>query len=526
MLNTTREQSQYILSAQGGRVFRADPMDRLRRFLITGSSAGTYYTDGRRFTIENIKNVASLVKSPDTGIQAVKMIADVSHGGKAPKNDPALMALAVATCSESLDVRRAAWRALPSVARIGTHLQHFFQFRKAASGGKWKTSRMGRSAVERWYNAMDPQRMAYDVTKYKSRDGVSHADIIRLMHPRFDGGYSGERSQIANNILTGVDVKTDTRALEYLHACNIAPSLDQSAVIQLIREYGIPREVVPTEYLNSREIWEALFPKMPIHALVRNVNKMTAVGLFDDKEYVQAFIDLLVGDGSPFLLKKQRMHPMTLLVAARQYDKGAGMIGKLTWRPVPEITEALEEAFYIAFGAVEPTGKEICLCVDTSGSMTHGTTVGMSSREIAAAMALVTLNTEPNATVVGFSSVLYPDLQIHRKMKLLDVMKVLPEEAYNTHGKLPIEYAREMRRRYDAFIYYTDGQFNDAHGGMSFATTLESYRDWAGSATKCAVVASAANNIRVCSPDDEYALDIAGFDTSVPSTISVFIEGL
>ena len=45
------------------------------------------------------------------------------------------------------------------------------------------------------------------------------------------------------------------------------------------------------------------------------------------------------------------------------------MKGSLTWQPVSQITDALEDAFYAAFDAVEPTGKRHLLALDVSGSM-------------------------------------------------------------------------------------------------------------------------------------------------------------
>ena len=50
-------------------------------------------------------------------------------------------------------------------------------------------------------------------------------------------------------------------------------------VVRLIREDGLPRECVPTEHLNDPAVWEALLEGMPLMAMVRNLAKMTAVGL-------------------------------------------------------------------------------------------------------------------------------------------------------------------------------------------------------------------------------------------------------
>ncbi len=51
-----------------------------------------------------------------------------SREGRAPKNDPALFALALAAGSADEATRKAALDALPQVARTGTHLFQFATF--------------------------------------------------------------------------------------------------------------------------------------------------------------------------------------------------------------------------------------------------------------------------------------------------------------------------------------------------------------------------------------------------------------
>ena len=75
------------------------------------------------------------------------------------------------------------------------------------------------------------------------------------------------------------------------------------------------------------------------------------------------------------------------------------------WNPVREIVDALDAAFYTAFGNVEPTGKRLLLALDVSGSMTGGWVAGvpaLSPRDASAALALVTAATEERYEVVGF----------------------------------------------------------------------------------------------------------------------------
>ena len=50
-------------------------------------------------------------------------------------------------------------------------------------------------------------------------------------------------------------------------------------VVKLIDEFDLPREAIPTQWLNELEVWEALLQRMPLTALVRNLGKMTSIGL-------------------------------------------------------------------------------------------------------------------------------------------------------------------------------------------------------------------------------------------------------
>lgn len=522
------------VSHEGGEVFRADDWMRLDRALIVGSDAGTFYATGKDLTIGNMKAVSRcLMEDP---ARSVARIAEVSTKGLAPKNDPALMALAIASVFPDKETRLLAWGALPTVARIGTHLFHFMAYRKAITK-KMTTSRMGRTAVARWYGDKDPQSLAYDVTKYQERDGVSHRDILRLYHPT-------PRSE-AHNALYGyvVDEKLKDDVGDWVDDGMAPPSwfsyvaavehtkraTTEEEVVAWIEAYGLPRECVPTQWLNSRAVWEALARKMPIGAMIRNLPKMTAVGLFDDPEW-EALAQKRLLDAD--LLKHGRIHPIQVLLAAHTYERGYGDRGSLKWTPNAAILKGLDAAFYLSFVAVEPTGKRILLCVDTSHSMTAHAYGGLSAREIGAAMAMVAMATEPHAEVIGFSGHL-SDLPIRPGMTLSEVTDtVLSLDANTTHCRLPIENARNTRREYDAFVMYTDNETADGRWQKgylpktgSFHEELRLYRDIVAPAAFVAV-ALAANDIRLSDPEDTRSLDVAGFSADAPATISAFIGGM
>ena len=73
----------------------------------------------------------------------------VSHEGRAPKNDPALFALALAAGLGDDATRKAALDALPQVARTGTHLFQFASFVEGFRGWGRSPASSGRRLVRR-----------------------------------------------------------------------------------------------------------------------------------------------------------------------------------------------------------------------------------------------------------------------------------------------------------------------------------------------------------------------------------------
>ena len=93
----------------GGYAWAVNDWVRLERFLILGAEGGAYYTSERKLTIENAEAVRRCIETD--GKRAVDIIFDVSDKGRAPKNSPAIFALAMVFAFGNLDARRyAGWK--------------------------------------------------------------------------------------------------------------------------------------------------------------------------------------------------------------------------------------------------------------------------------------------------------------------------------------------------------------------------------------------------------------------------------
>jgi 60 kDa SS-A/Ro ribonucleoprotein len=504
----------------GGYTFVLDSWGRLQRFLILGSDGGTYYVGEQKLTANN----AGVVMTCATidAERTVEAIAGISEVGRAPKNDAAIFALALVASQGDDNGRRLALGALPRVCRTATHLFQFVANCKELRG--W--GRGLREAVAAWYNDKPVEKLAYQVTKYRNRAGYTHRDVLRLSHPKTK---DGDRNDLYGWIVSKVHVLKDflepTHPLWIVEGFEEISSLgsgDEKRAAHLIQKYGLTLEHIPTTLLGSVRVWEALLPNLPPTALIRNLGKMTSIGLLKPLAASTNMVCNVLT--SPDRLRGARVHPLSVLIATETYSQGHGIKGSLTWQPVGQIRDALEEAFYSAFDAIELTGKRHLLSLDVSGSMgwsflanTH-----LSAAKAAACMAMVTHRLEPQTHVMGFSHNLVP-IDISKKERLdALVQKISRIPMGGTDCAIPMMYATQQRLEVDAFVVYTD---NETWAGQIHPTqALKQYRQIMGIDAKLIVVGMTATPFTIADPSDAGMLDVVGFDASCPAVMADFVR--
>ncbi len=479
----------------------------------------------------------------EDGARTVAEIVRVSVEGRAPKNDPALYALALAAGLGDTETRQAALAALPRVARTGTHLFQFALFVEGFRG--W--GRSLRRAVGRWYAAQPADALAYQAVKYRRREGVTHRDLLRLAHParRVGAGnpeldVSEEHARLFEWIVRGGDTDGLPRLVEGFARAQEAATARAAAA--LVREYRLPREAVKAEHLTSPEVWDALLDDMPMTALIRNLATMTRVGVLAPGSDGTAKAVAQLGDAER--IRRARVHPIAVLAALRTYASGRGARGRGEWNAVRALVDALDAAFYTAFGNVEPTGKRLLLALDVSGSMTGGSVAGvpgLTPRDASAALALVTAATESQYEVVGFfagkggfekrgrqvwtgfTDGLTP-LTISPRQRLDDAVKTVSDLPFGgTDCALPMLYAQAREREIDTFVTYTDSETWAGH--VHPAQALRDYRRASGIDARLVVVGMVSNGFSIADPTDPGMLDVVGFDVATPQLISDFARG-
>ncbi|KAJ3194708.1 60 kDa SS-A/Ro ribonucleoprotein [Irineochytrium annulatum] len=633
------------LNNAGGFTFVLDPLARLNRFLILGSEKGSYYATEQALTAENASTIVHMLET-GRGVEVVEAVCAISEAGRAPKQDPGIFALALAIRLGDEPTKRAAYGAVDKVCRIPTTLFQLVelvsrfgdvpvaeeggavertpavrggrgrgrgrggsamkQSRKPAKKPKGKVATTGRGfgkgmrkMLASWYNGKDAKSLAYTVTKYKNRNGWTHADILRVGHVRpadrahdlvfrfLTHGIESMRGMACKGVegvVKGVEAmevveedwemdvmvedvakiaappaaeegevaeatkeaemrrkgpKTYTSKLEenaemetktvgFLEVTDQVLKCgekDIDKVVSAIKNHRLAREHIPSSLLNSVAIWGALLAaNMGMTAMIRNLAKMTAVGLLKP---LSDAVDLVCKSlRDPVKLAKARIHPFNVLVALNQYKQGRGHLGSLTWEPVSEVLDALDDAFYASFNAVEPTGKRHLVGLDVSGSMSFCKVVGndaINCAMAAAAMCMTLLRTEPRTHVVAFQDRLVP-LNLFKTDSLDAVLRKTRNLPFgSTDCGQPILYALENGIEVDVFVIYTD---NETYAGKVHpCEALKRYRRKMGIPARMIVVGLASNEFSIADPEDAGMMDVVGFDSAAPSIMREFSLG-
>lgn len=541
--NSVKAKPTQVLNNTGGYVFQTSDMQRLTRFLVLGTTASSFYASSEKVVDGNAAHIEKLI-SGGYGVSVVDEIVRVSDAGLSVNNDFALFALAICLVSKDAFTQSAAADAINRVARIGTHKVHLAQFLKNMGGFNIKSVRKAMASA---YNGLSLGKLEYDLIKYRNRDGWTQGDVLRLSHPRpnsplhaaafyfavhgfdapvepkFDSRTSSIKAQVANSARYENFLRNKNHLKKLAAYDSLQQTTDPATAAKLIQDFELPRECVPTELLNSPLVWEALLPHMGMSAMIRNLAKMTTIGLLDGANLRHVIGALTDAER----IQNERVHPINILLANNIYAQGHGQLGDNTWKPVQLILNALNEAMYLSFDAIEPTGKRLEAALDVSGSMsmsqiTKETPKGqvrlpLTPRDVCAVFAMILRRRESNCAVHGFSD-RYIDLKIKPTMRLEEVVAYMWSIPY---GGTNLSLAYDVNEQVDGFMVMTDDEVNQ---GPHPYQKLKQYRQKYGPA-KSVIAATTATPFSIADPDDMNSLDVAGFSPDLLSTISKFVVG-
>jgi 60 kDa SS-A/Ro ribonucleoprotein len=571
-----------VTSNQGGAVYKVTDFARVRRLIFCGNEgASTYYTRPSHLRRDQATAVTRLLESGQ-GHALLAELEEISVSGRAAKQSNLLFVLAMCARFGTEEVRQKAYRLTATICRIPTALFEFLDLakqlhrpaaaetikikkggKKGKKGGKGakalplslrpverveKVERVDppvkpvktrlvsphmqgggwgalpRREIAAWYNGKTPADLAYQATKYRNRGGWSHRDVFRLVHPK---PATPSHAGIFEYLCKGADAIEkipDSETRLFLMAVEKAKTADEKETCHLIKTYRLAREHLSTTMLKSVPVWEALFVNMPMTAFLRNLGLMTGLGLFAKPALVAEAVRRLHDEAG---IKKARLHPFHILVALMTYKTGRSPQGGSSWTPVPAITTALDEAFYLAFKCVQPTGKRFVVAADVSGSM-DGAQVngspGITARMAATAMLMLWLRTERDCIPLAFTDKLVP-LPVTKTMALADALNVCNRLPFGgTYCDVPITWALENDIPVDVFVILTD-----CENGRLKRTPADALRDYRVKMgipdAKLIVMAFSSAGFTIADPEDPNMLDMTGFDSAGPEIAASFIQG-
>jgi 60 kDa SS-A/Ro ribonucleoprotein len=500
-----------VANNAGGYVFQVSDESRLERFLILGTAGGTYYQGERELTAEAAKFLTDYAQSnPDDFLRIVR---DVSVNGRAYKQQPTLFALAIACSFGTPESKAAALREVSTICRTGTML---FQFNKYLEQFRGR-GRAVNKAVASWYLNRSIGSLQNQLVKYQQREGWSQRDLLRLSKPK-----PATEAQAAAFAWT-VGKPFDPVQVPVIAAFERAKAATMvTEVIAAINDGNLPWEAVPSQWLREPAVWEALLPNLGLTAILRNLGRMSNIGLVTHNSAAAKLVRDRITD--PEALISARVHPMQALLARVTYGAGRGVKGELTWTAVPSVVDAIDAAFYMSFGNVPSTGMRRMVALDVSGSMggAHILNTFLTARQASAALAMVAVRTEDaDVYTKGFSDT-FMDLGLTKNMTLGEVIKAISNLPFKTTDcSLPMEHAILEKLEIDSFEVYTD---SETYAGRRHPfQALQAYRKQSGINAKLVVNGMTATQFTIADPRDAGMLDVVGFDASAPAAISYFI---
>ena len=509
-------ETEMVKNAAGGYTFTLDKWGMLDRFLILGTEGGTYYAGEAEHTEKNFTNLAACVK--EDGVRTVGRILDIDRENRAPKMATLIFALAYCLEHGDAQTKLAAQNAMPLVLRIGTHI---FQFVSALRSFK-NSSTMGRvrrRALTNLLNSFDGEKFAFNVAKYANREGWTWDDLLRVIHPNFK---KRSHRAIAKYVTKGEKGSFLPEIFTHVEKAKLEKTTDKQ-LIKLIEKEGLTHEMIPSERQKG-DVLRALGENMPATALLRQLGRLAAAGILTPMSSFSNQVAERLGNEE--WLRKSRVHPIAILSALMVYSRGHGVRGNLTWEAAQNVRRALEEAFYASFKHVRPTGKNLMISMDVSGSMFSGEIAGIPGLDpatAAACLAMVTARSEKNFIINAYGRNMIP-VDISGQDSLNDVMRKISDLPWEgTDCSKPITHATQKGYQIDGFINLTDNE--TWAGPVHVSTALNHYRRMFVKNARIVVVGMTATQNTVLDPNDPLGLNVVGFDSAAPAIMADFIRG-
>lgn len=292
----------------------------------------------------------------------------------------------------------------------------------------------------------------YWAIKYGSEGKATYAlrDLFRTYHPK------GERLALVDYVLGH---ETDMSKLPQIGAFEaLKKATTDAGKIAAIHAGRLPHEVATSFAGDSKKVWEAILPNMPLFALLRNLATLERHGVLDG---ARSFVQAKFSDGET--VRRSKVFPYRFLEALKHVK-------------APWAQDALRIALEHSYGASEPIEGKTAIALDISGSMS-------SYIESAAVFGISTARRADGSRFMLFNDKIY-DFPVSRVDSVLtQAGKIRADGGTNT--ELALGALFYDRQKVDNLIVITDEQQNQ---GSPFMNRLAEYRQKINADLKCFVL--------------------------------------
>jgi 60 kDa SS-A/Ro ribonucleoprotein len=530
-----------VKNAAGGYAFEASNWMQLDRFICIGTAGGNYYASESALNRDALPIVEACLA--EDGVRVVNRIVGVRKRGLAYKQDAALFVFALALAKGDAATKSAARAAFGTVAKTAGQLYAVAAYADEVRG--WGETL--RHPIAHWFLGKPVEDVVFQTLKYGQRDGFSARDLVRMSHPK---PTTTEQSALFKYLVTGAVGEGGFAGGDVAYAVErvraIAKAAQESVgkitaeqeaeIVSLIRVRSLTHEMIPTE-VRTPKVWSALLEKMPVRATVWNLATLTRLGVLTPMSDETVMVVQRLRNAE--MVRNANVHPLGLLTALKTYASGRSLEKgakpgsyapktRHTWTPVPQIVDALTDAFHGSLTQATPSGKRLLFGLDLSGSMKDqmvSGVEGMSAAEAAGAMLLVMAASEDRYQIVGYNDreVKVPNLTAGMRLDTA-TEAIRKASGGSTDCSVPIKVALERKIPVDAFLIFTDGQGWGSMAGH-VCEWLERYRAAMGIDARCVLLSASMNSTTLADPQNPNFLDIVGFSPDAMAIAMDFCAG-
>ncbi|EZA53139.1 60 kDa SS-A/Ro ribonucleoprotein [Ooceraea biroi] len=535
------------------------PEARLSRFLYVGKEYPDYQPGywfvHNYFIVKNVPSIEELAATPGKELVPILLITKAFESNLVPHPETLVFALAV--CGRQTISEKLRHEAFASVQKICTTTEQFILFVRFTSKLKrenelcYLTFGWGngmKKAVNNWYLSKEPLALAKCVTKYRSRYGWKHKDIIKLCHTvgdtpekavilRYIVKGLSEAKQFASELAENTTVEIVMKYIENIELFKHCE--EETSAAALLQELGLSLEHVPGHLLKCKKIWIELISMMDMVMLLNNLQRINNLRLLKPNVAAEKVIELLRNEE---LIARDKVHPVEILIALINYQncgkplsfekrrirEAAKKPHQLPFEPNQDVISALNTAFYASFSHLQRTDLRYLVTISSNKKTVEGRAWqcgNMRGVEVGCFIAMTLVRQESDVTVATFKDNEIHVVDVGNEETYEQVVRKLREiSTANIKLSKPLLWAMKMKKEYDVFINIVD-QVYEKHDRSQESLSL--YRNMMqlpdAKLINCAVCSSATYRK---TQYDKNVLIINGFDATVPKLIQAFVQSL